>query len=385
MKKIIILIFLSFFTFFSYSYAQKSGEEISKEGEKVIKDEVISCYKLGLVYGLNGRYEEAAKCLHKAIRLDPLYSEAYRILGVVYSLQNNYAEAIKNLEKAMQIDPKDKDAYRILKVICGLKDATEKLEELSEKEPSGKEKDYEKIKGALKGMQEEIEKLKNPQIENKSFSTEMNNKTEKKEIFKEMSKVVPLEELNPKESKDEKRSKARKSYAEILEEEKEVAFAEEEIFSLPFSPPKVISREEEKEKREIEGEIKSNVTKTGDNLELTITSIKGWWKKDKSEQIFYIEGRLKNTGFFCVYTPRVEAKIFCKNNLIGIVANHPTSKIEAGEMIDFKVFLPLSLGYQEELSYQIFIEEDVLSEKKRSVQLFMLVDGRKIQMPIIFP
>lgn len=390
MKKVILLYCLSFFIILNVC-AQESSKEIPKLDKKDINNEIISCYRLGIVYGLNGMYDDAIKYLKEAVKLDPLFSEAYRILGIVYSLQNNYPEAIKNLEKAIQIDPKSKDAYRILKVISGLKDATDKLKELSVQEEEYKrleekgdiKKDYGEIKVTLNKMEKEIEKLKRNQYENKRehLAPEVYEKSEEREKLrvkpskdiKASKDIKPREDSKAPEYEKEKGVKRMKCFAEILEEEREVAFDEEKV----AYQPKAVSLKDRL--------IKSNYVESKKIPELTIISLQSLWKKGKEKQIFCIEGELENTGFSCVHKPKISAKFFYKNQLVGVANCQPKSKIDVGEIAEFRLSLPIPKNFQEELSYQLTIEEDELDlSKKRSIQLFMMVDGRKIEMPIIF-
>jgi tetratricopeptide (TPR) repeat protein len=373
MEKLFLILVFYLFLNISPCYSQDKSFSLDKE---TLRKEVVSCYRLGLIYGLNGMHQEAIKYLKKAIRLDPYYSEAYRILGIVYSLKGEYNQAIENLEKAIKIDPHNKDAYRILKVICGLKDAMERLRELSIQEEEYKrleekeslKKEYKEIKLTLKRMEEEIEKLKKSKRERELLGEEL-KKLRKGEYLKE----EPLKSISRRTPKKAKEKKGKKSFSEILEEEKEVAFVDEEISFLP-------------EKRIIKKEPIKKKLLLKEKLELTVVDLKGLWKEGKGGLIFHIEGILENTGDSPVFKPRVEAKFFCGENLIGIGTDCPISKIGIGKRVEFRISLPIPKNCQEDLSYQLFVEEEeILLEKKREIDLFMIAGGRKIKMPIIFP
>ncbi|MDI6785185.1 MAG: tetratricopeptide repeat protein [bacterium] len=388
MKRIILLFFLSFFIALNIhaqelSKTQESSKKALELDKKAVENEVISSYRLGIVYGLNGLYDEAIKHLKKAIKIDPLFSEAYRILGIVYSLQDNYSEAIRNLERAVQINPNSKDAYHILKIINGLKNDRKRIEELSvqEKEYKKLEKkadfeiDYSEIKTTLSRMEKEIEKLKRNQDKRKHLASEVYRSPKEKERLKtKPRKVASIKETYKMfNHKDEKRVNKVKKFADILEEEKEVAFVDE---GIAHQPKTVVL------KRKF---VKGNYIRLKKTLELTIISLQGLWGKDKDSHIFYIEGELENTGSSCVYKPRINAKFFYKNELLGVANCHPKSKINVGEIVGFRLSLPISIDCQKELSYQLSIKEDELTlNKERSIQLFMMVENRKIEMPIIF-
>jgi len=60
---------------------------------------------LGLLYGQNGRYEEAVKPLEEACRLDPDSFEINHDLGLSYFRLRRYGEARQPLEKAVALRP----------------------------------------------------------------------------------------------------------------------------------------------------------------------------------------------------------------------------------------------------------------------------------------
>ncbi|MBI2682802.1 MAG: tetratricopeptide repeat protein [Acidobacteriales bacterium] len=60
--------------------------------------------KLGIAQMSLAHYDEARKALERAIKLDPMMSEAYNNLGVVQYYWKNYRGAIKNYKKAIALD-----------------------------------------------------------------------------------------------------------------------------------------------------------------------------------------------------------------------------------------------------------------------------------------
>lgn len=60
---------------------------------------------LGMLYGENGRYEEAIQPLHRAAQLDPESFEVYHNLGVTFFRLKRFADARAPLEKAVSLRP----------------------------------------------------------------------------------------------------------------------------------------------------------------------------------------------------------------------------------------------------------------------------------------
>jgi tetratricopeptide (TPR) repeat protein len=63
------------------------------------------------------RYKEAAETCLKAIKLDPLFSEAFLNLGLAYRHQKRIDEAIKVLRKAVELDDRYSVAWRELGLV----------------------------------------------------------------------------------------------------------------------------------------------------------------------------------------------------------------------------------------------------------------------------
>ncbi len=76
-----------------------------EEAEQAVKIEKTakSCNKLGAVYSMINRLDEAKQLLDKAIELNPSMVAAYENLGRVLTLQGNYAEAKSTYEKAKKV------------------------------------------------------------------------------------------------------------------------------------------------------------------------------------------------------------------------------------------------------------------------------------------
>jgi Flp pilus assembly protein TadD len=60
---------------------------------------------LGMLYGENGKYEEAIELLKRAAELDPGSFEVYHNLGLTYFRLRRFAEARAPLEKAVSLRP----------------------------------------------------------------------------------------------------------------------------------------------------------------------------------------------------------------------------------------------------------------------------------------
>jgi len=60
---------------------------------------------LGMLYGENGRYQDALRPLRRAAELDPGSFEVYHNLGVTYFRMKRFAEARAPLEKAVELRP----------------------------------------------------------------------------------------------------------------------------------------------------------------------------------------------------------------------------------------------------------------------------------------
>lgn len=67
---------------------------------------LVYCY-LGVLYGVQSRWDEAEKALKKAIRLKPRYAGAHHDLGVIYAQSGRPRLALKAFEKAVQYEPKN--------------------------------------------------------------------------------------------------------------------------------------------------------------------------------------------------------------------------------------------------------------------------------------
>jgi tetratricopeptide (TPR) repeat protein len=66
---------------------------------------------LGLVYGMTGRYGEAAEQLELAVAADPNDASAHGNLGSAYRLLGRHEDAIRHFEAAVQGDPDHVDHY----------------------------------------------------------------------------------------------------------------------------------------------------------------------------------------------------------------------------------------------------------------------------------
>jgi tetratricopeptide (TPR) repeat protein len=61
---------------------------------------------MGYCYTTKEEYEDAIKCLKKAIELNPTNAYSYLYIAICYGEKNNYEQAITNYEKAYSLNPK---------------------------------------------------------------------------------------------------------------------------------------------------------------------------------------------------------------------------------------------------------------------------------------
>jgi Flp pilus assembly protein TadD len=71
-----------------------------------------STYQLGVLYGRNGRTEEAVKLLRRAITLRTNYPDPHYQLGKIAMERKDYAAALRELELARKLLP-DQEAIRM--------------------------------------------------------------------------------------------------------------------------------------------------------------------------------------------------------------------------------------------------------------------------------
>jgi protein involved in polysaccharide export with SLBB domain len=71
-------------------------------------------YQVGVKYGLAGLYRQAAATFEQAVKLNPVYADAYFSLGHAYSDLRQWEQAINSLERGLTLKPKDKDGIRRL-------------------------------------------------------------------------------------------------------------------------------------------------------------------------------------------------------------------------------------------------------------------------------
>jgi tetratricopeptide (TPR) repeat protein len=72
------------------------------------------CVNLGAVYGLEGKYDQAAKWFRKALEVQPDKHEAWNNLGNVYAEKQEYDRAIEAYRRALEIKPDDHEAWNNL-------------------------------------------------------------------------------------------------------------------------------------------------------------------------------------------------------------------------------------------------------------------------------
>ncbi len=125
---IFLIIFLLIFP--SMGIAEDSQSEQFLKGRENLDfgnfDEAIRClkkaieidpkafdsyYYLGLAYARRGDFHEAFICFTKAIDINPKYIEAYRSRGEVQIALVNYKGAIENFDEVIRLDPKNPSSY----------------------------------------------------------------------------------------------------------------------------------------------------------------------------------------------------------------------------------------------------------------------------------
>lgn len=85
----------------------EKAERDYQEALKLKKDSVLVYCYLGVLYGMQGRWNDAERAFKKAIRLKPRYSGAHHDLGAIYAQSGKPKLALKAFEKAVQYDPKN--------------------------------------------------------------------------------------------------------------------------------------------------------------------------------------------------------------------------------------------------------------------------------------
>src|SRR2546426_10396552 len=69
-------------------------------------------YNQGLQQASQGKYEEAAESLRKAIEIRPKFPEAYHLLGIVYANgQRRLSDAAEAFKKAIELNPSFAEAF----------------------------------------------------------------------------------------------------------------------------------------------------------------------------------------------------------------------------------------------------------------------------------
>jgi protein involved in polysaccharide export with SLBB domain len=86
-------------------------DEISRhQTSGAANSEAKRLYKLGVKYGKDGRFREAADTLEQAVKLNPKYADAYLSLGHAYYDLEQWEQAVDNIERGLRLKPKHKDS-----------------------------------------------------------------------------------------------------------------------------------------------------------------------------------------------------------------------------------------------------------------------------------
>ncbi|HVF26642.1 MAG TPA: tetratricopeptide repeat protein, partial [Pyrinomonadaceae bacterium] len=89
-------------------------DEVSEDERKRRRNDAKKVYKLGVQFGLEGRYVEAIDAFRRSISLDGTNPDAYFGLGHAYSDLGRWPEAAEALKQAVRLNPKDAEAYHRL-------------------------------------------------------------------------------------------------------------------------------------------------------------------------------------------------------------------------------------------------------------------------------
>ncbi|MFQ5354451.1 MAG: tetratricopeptide repeat protein [Thermodesulfobacteriota bacterium] len=94
-----------------FEVAEKTFENISKQGTPISKGKDQQYVNLGNFYKEREEYKKAEKIFRKAIGLNAANDKAYDALGVSYAEQGRYDEAELMLKKAIRANPRNDEAY----------------------------------------------------------------------------------------------------------------------------------------------------------------------------------------------------------------------------------------------------------------------------------
>ncbi|MBA2646005.1 MAG: tetratricopeptide repeat protein [Pyrinomonadaceae bacterium] len=89
-------------------------DEVSEDERKRRRNDAKKVYKLGVQFGIEGRYVEAIDAFRRSISLDGTNPDAYFGLGHAYSDLGRWSEAAEALKQAVRLNPKDAEAYHRL-------------------------------------------------------------------------------------------------------------------------------------------------------------------------------------------------------------------------------------------------------------------------------
>jgi tetratricopeptide (TPR) repeat protein len=81
------------------------------EQYREVPETAVTLNKIGIAYHQMLNLGTARKYYRRAIKLNPLYSEAVNNLGTVYYAQKNYGRAVKEYTKALKINPNSASIY----------------------------------------------------------------------------------------------------------------------------------------------------------------------------------------------------------------------------------------------------------------------------------
>lgn len=135
-------------------------ESLKKWGEiseDFLKDAPVEAHvKIGEKLLKMGFMEQAEKHLKKALDKDDRYSPAYKIYALYHMLRGEYNEAFKCIVRALEISPHYPDYYLLMgKILIKLdkeKEALKFIQEAVKRVPSYAEAHYEEIKAFIKMM-----------------------------------------------------------------------------------------------------------------------------------------------------------------------------------------------------------------------------------------
>lgn len=90
-----------------YAVYSTEAEQILPKVVAWLPEKQYAWYRLGTIYGLSGKLEDALGCFDRAIALDPKFARAYNGIGNIRFQMGQYDAAISAYRSAIELDPMD--------------------------------------------------------------------------------------------------------------------------------------------------------------------------------------------------------------------------------------------------------------------------------------